>query len=352
MSFPRGMARWAPPAAAMSAVVALIALPPAVRSAGPAPTLPGRPVEAVVADVLLDQDRSVSGTIRERANLGLPDLPTSSLGTVGTVTGLLTGTHTLHYWQSGKSRQRLAILDTLAETDLVRVASTLGVYESNQNAARRVTVPKINGASSGGAGLSARLTALIAPGPDTVVIFGSPARIAGRDAYTLELHPRQAGTLVDHVEIAADAGTGTALRIRVYAKGYSSPALEASYTSITFHRPADSLFGLINRLPAAAGGAAAGPAAATAVRAAAATPPGLTRSGGITTVGAGWATIVRVPLGPLASQLSSSLGRLSEPAAGGRLIRTRLLTAFLAPDGSLWVGAVPADALLAAAAAA
>jgi hypothetical protein len=338
---PRGVAlRWLPPVVATAVVSAAVTLP-AAFSSPPPPVLAAKSVDAVVADLLLEQDKSVSGTTRATADLGLPDLPVASLGGLGVVVTLLTGTHTLQYWQAGAQSQRLAILDTLAETDLVRVGSSFGTYDSREDAATRLSIPRVNGGSAAGQSFSQLLTGLVAPGDNTDVRPGPAVRIAGRSAYSLDLVPRQAGTLVDHVEIAVDADRGTALRIRVYAKGYRGPAFEATYTSISFTTPPARLFDLISRLPTAA------PTAAPA----AARPAALIRpeDRGIETAGSGWATIVRLPLGQLGTSLARSLDRLTEAVPAGRLLRTHLITALLTPDGSLWVGAVPAAALIKAA---
>lgn len=343
MRTPRGVAlRWLPPLAAAAVVAGVVAVPAAFASS-PRATVAPKSLEAVDTDLLLEQDVSHSGTIRATADLGLPDLPTASLGGLGTVTTLLTGTHTLRYWQSGASRQRLAVLDTLAETDLVRVGSALGSYDSHQNAATRLTVPRVTAegsTSSAGQGFSQILTGLVTPGTNTDVRFGLPASIAGRNAYTLDLIPRQSGTLVDHVDVAIDADRGTILRIRIYAKGYASPAFEATYTAIAFRTPPASLFDLIARLPAAP---AKLPATVTVPTAQPSRAPELT------TTGSGWATIVHLPLGRLGGSLGSSLDRLTEPVAQGRLLQTRLLSALITPNDGVWIGAVPSNALIAAA---
>jgi hypothetical protein len=332
--------RWLPPVVAAAAVAAVVTVPAALNAAPKDVVVAPKSLEAVDADLLLEQDASHSGTIRATANLGLPDLPASSLGGLGTVTALLTGTHTLRYWQLGASRQRLAILDTLAETDLLRIGSAFGTYDSHQNTASRLTAPRVNGKSTGTQRISQILTSLVTPGDTTAVHLGEPVSIAGRTAYALDLVPRQAGTLVDHVEIAVDTDRGTALRIRVYAKGVTAPAFEMTYTAISYRPPSASLFDLLSTLP---------PIGASARPAALVTPAPANPGTGITTTGTGWATIVRVPLGQLGGTLGRSLNRLTDPVPEGRILRTRLLTALLTPAGVLWVGAVPADALVAAA---
>lgn len=338
MRFPPGAAgRWLVPVLVCSAVAGGVTLPPLLRSK-PAPAVTPKSLEAVDADLLLRQDVSHSGTLVTTANLGLPDLPTRSLGGLSSIATLLTGTHTLRLWQSGADRQRLAILDTLAETDIVRTGAVLATYDSRQDAAGRLAVPGALRTRGGTSNSSAPLTPLLTPGAATDVRFGDPVRVAGRSAYSLVLTPRQSGTLVDHLTVAVDAEHGTVLRVRCYAKGYGAPAFEVAYRGIDFHTPPSRLFDLV---PHQAVGTTAPPTVAARTLPTRANG----NSAGIGTTGTGWATIFRIPLGQTASALTGSLDRLTVPVPEGRLLQTHLFSALLTPAGTLWIGAVPAAAV-------
>jgi len=59
-----------------------------------------------------------------------------------------------------------------------------------------------------------------------------PRRIAGRDALGLRLEVDDARSTIDHVDVWADADTGTALAVDVYASG-SVPVVSTAFTSFS-----------------------------------------------------------------------------------------------------------------------
>ena len=84
----------------------------------------------------------VSGTVVESADLGLPSLP--QLGPADADSGLLglvTGTHTLRVWYGGPTKQRVALLNSLGESDIIRNGADLWTWDSSDNSATHRTLP-------------------------------------------------------------------------------------------------------------------------------------------------------------------------------------------------------------------
>jgi len=84
--------------------------------------------------------------------------------------------------------------------------------------------------------------ALKAIDPTTTVRTGNTAQVAGRDAYELILTPKDGDSLVSEVRLAIDAKQHLPLRVQVFAKGVSDPAIEVGFTQVSFTRPDDAEF--------------------------------------------------------------------------------------------------------------
>jgi outer membrane lipoprotein-sorting protein len=78
----------------------------------------------------------------------------------------------------------------------------------------------------------------------------APGVIAGEPAYSVRVTPRARGGLLGAAEVAWDAAGGVPLRLAVYARGASKPALELVATDINFSPVDSSVFAL--RPPAGA----------------------------------------------------------------------------------------------------
>src|SRR3989442_1567925 len=78
--------------------------------------------------------------------------------------------------------------------------------------------------------------------PSAKVSVGTPVRVAGRDAYTLELTPVSSSTLVGRIEVAVDASTRAPLRVEVFPKGSGRAAIEAGFTRVSFARIDPQMF--------------------------------------------------------------------------------------------------------------
>jgi|GEM_PF-5900611 len=334
--------RWLVPLATSCAVAAIAILPGALPHRETQPSLPDRSSDSILLMLVASRVNELSGTVVAKADLGLPELPAAS-NTVSTnsVASLLTGSHTVRVWQHGADQQRIAILDRLAETDLARSGSTVWSYQSISGAETLTTLDGL--ADSALVQTLLRFVILpIADGPDSIVSVGSPARIAGRDAYGLVIAPKRPGSLVDRVELAVDATQGTLLRVRVYAKDKSSPAFQYRFTSISYDEPDARLFAPVERpvpprtvSPVLTAGSGEG------------SPGG--GASAVSTIGFGWSAVVRLDAPDLAASAKTSLAAVTRPVPGGRALTTPLLSVLITDDSRLYVGAVPLDTLTAAA---
>ena len=72
----------------------------------------------------------------QNADLGLPDLPAARRPAAApSFTSLVSGTHTLRVWYAGEDQQRLALLGTLGESDMIRNGTDVWTWSSDDNAA-------------------------------------------------------------------------------------------------------------------------------------------------------------------------------------------------------------------------
>ena len=270
-------ARWAVPVGAVAAVGMVIA-GSAIAGAQASPQLPARSTAQLLAavDAPPALPSAMQAVVQETANLGLPDLPSSGPGSSasGPLSGLslLSGSHTFKIWYDGPTHVRIAIPVTLGETDLRRDGRNVWLWDSKTNRATHYVLPAQPGSNASAPGTSAWSTStsgpahqgagaiasaiavdtptpqqvarqiLAAVGQTTTVGLQPNVVVAGQAAYQLSLAPKDSRSLIGQVRIAIDAGNSLPLRVQVFARGASSPALEVGYTSLSFTRPAASNF--------------------------------------------------------------------------------------------------------------
>ena len=350
-------ARWLVPAGAVAAVgVAVIGRP---ILAGASPGLPERSPAQVLAAVSSAGAQPFSGTVVETASLGLPSLPQLAGEGPTSLTSLVSGSHTARVWYDGPGRVRFALLGPLAETDVVRNATDLWIWESTRNQVQHMTVPADTPGGSAAAKPIASLLpstpadvaarALAAVDPTTRVTVDGTARVAGRSAYELVLAPRDTRSLVSQVRIAVDAKTSLPLRVQVYAKGSGSPAFETGFTSVSMSKPSAAEFTFTT------------PPGATVKQA---HPSGLPSRAEAhapteepTVVGKGWTSVVVVKgtsldslVGGPAGALLHSLQAVHGAYGSGRVLQTKLVSVLALDDGRVLFGAVAPSVLEEAAA--
>ncbi|CAA9273775.1 MAG: FIG01044224: hypothetical protein [uncultured Corynebacteriales bacterium] len=354
--------RWGVPIAATAAVAVVAS---GVLTAEADPPLPPKTAGQLLVDVQGASVKGLSGTVVQDSDLGLPDLPYAGTGGGGGagLASLLTGSHTLRVWYAGEDKQRVALLDSLGETDVVRNGTDAWLWSSESNSATRFRVP------AGGAGAKAAdelpagvtpqqaaETALRALDPTTSVSTDGTRQVAGRDAYELVLAPKDTRSLVGQVRLAVDAETSVPLRVQVFPKATGDgPAFSVGFTSVSFEVPGDEHFAFSpppgvtvteGTLPADPPGKAD---RAKAERAKAERAAGAAR-----TVGSGWTTVAILPAPTgepdgAAAAFLEQLPRVSGSWGSGRLLTSALMSALLTDDGRLLVGAVGPDLLYAAA---
>ncbi|MGC4812630.1 LolA family protein [Micromonospora sp. DT228] len=367
----RPVLRWLVPA---TAAVAVIGGGAAIGTfaAEAEPSLPPRTAAQLLVDLQTSRLEGVSGTVVQRADLGLP--PLAGLLPGNDLTTMLTGTHTLRVWYSGPERQRVALLDTLGEQDVIRNGRDVWTWESRTNTAQHRT---LGDTGTGTAAPEARPSlpatpqqaadlALAAIDPSTQVSVGRSATVAGQDAYELVLQPRDQGSLVHQLRIAIDAKQHVPLRFEVLAKGSDQPAFEMAFTQIDYRRPDADQFTFNPppgvtvteekaERPAAGKPGHVEPAADPQVRA----------------VGTGWTTVLVArldgalggkpadakpavpPAGAAAdldlSKLLGGLAAVKGDWGSGRLLTGKLFSVLLTDDGRVLAGAVTPERLYQAA---
>jgi outer membrane lipoprotein-sorting protein len=381
--------KWLPALLAPVLVIGAAIAVPAVANAASTP--PEKTAQQVLALVSGAKDAAYSGTIEQHSDLGLPQLPSTGPGSSASgsdatsqILDLLTADHTARVFVDGASKQRLQVLDSLAERDVIRNGSEVWTYDSKTKAATHVTLPSKSSKSSkpitgpvpndpdaknpsspapelttpelqtlSPAQLADRFIQAITPSTDVTVT--STASVAGRSVYQLELTPRTgSATLISHVVLSVDAATGLPLKVVVDARGQKADAFSVGFRSIDFSTPSASLF----RFTPPKGATVTTPTAPTK-RPDATTPKATPTSHPKPIVtGTGWDAIVELPAGASATKGGSTapstkqsklLDELTTVVPGGRALQTSLLSVLLLDDGRVFVGAVPIASLEAAA---
>ena len=161
--------------------------------------LPTRTAEQLLVDVQQAQVDGLSGTVIQRANLGIPEIPGAG-GPELELTSLISGTHTLRVRFSEPDKFRLAVLGTLGETDVITNGKDLWIWSSEDQAAtpphgqsrqpagepdqrRRADLPRTP--------QEAAEQVLAAIEPTTTVTTDSDVNVADRAAYELVLDPER-----------------------------------------------------------------------------------------------------------------------------------------------------------------
>jgi outer membrane lipoprotein-sorting protein len=243
-------ARWLVPGTAIAVtagVVAAFAIPAAEAS----PVLPPRTPAQLLAEISADASTPpMTGTVVESTSLGLPQLP--GINNPTSLASLLTGSHTVDVYYQDAKHFRLAIPSPAAETDVIRNAGTLWLWDSRSDSVTKYVLPKSTPkAKKAQAKLpdtpaltpqQAANEVLKAVGKTTLVSLQSNVMIAGQASYQLVLAPKDHRSLIGEVTIAIDAQYGVPLRVQVFAKGSTSPAFQVGYTNLQFVAPAAANF--------------------------------------------------------------------------------------------------------------
>ncbi|QHC58364.1 hypothetical protein [Rathayibacter sp. VKM Ac-2760] len=361
--------RWVPAAVVPLVVVAAaVTLPLSASAAG---DLPEKSAADLLAFVAESDTTAFSGEVQQTSDLGLPDL--SALGSTGSsgqgsteggasatsaLMELATGSHQARVYVDAERGARLQVLDRLAERDIVATRTDgVWIYDSAENAATHLLPPTGDAsqapqsdAPSGEVPTPSSVAEelLAAIDPTTTVAVGSDVRVAGRDAYELVLTPRDGTTLVGSVTVSIDGETGLPLGVAVTAVGGTAPAFSLAYTSIDVSAPDAALFAFTPPAGAEVTEKQAPVHDESPVGDTRDEPVTLEGDSGITTTGTGWGSIVELPAGDAESL--AQLDAVTTEVDGGRVLSSALVSVLITDDGRVLAGAVPVDALTAAAA--
>lgn len=349
----RSRLRWfLPVGVAAVAVGASAALPALTASADPA--LPQISAQSLLSHALASKVDTFSGDIRTTADLGIPALPDQARSS--DLSQLITGSGTLRVAKSGQDRQRLAVLGSTTERDIVHNGRDVWVYDSGARKAEHRVLPAEQASKQPNEQQvspdQAAKRLLAAVGEDTTISVGRAGKVAGRDAYVLVLKPKSAQSLVGSVQVPVDAKTWMPLGFEVLPRNSAKPAFQAEFSSLSYAKPAVSTFDFT-------------PPAGTKVT---------TKVTGLKPVHPGkkpdmhkgiapgerfsWTRVVKLgnvsgakgQAGAYVNQLKAAGTRVTGKFGSGTLIRTRLLTALVLDNGHTYVGAVTPQAVEAAAA--
>lgn len=347
-----------------------------------------------------------SGTARATLDLGIPQLPdtgspgmtqqpgsssspgaTPSAGApeaAGTnlleMLSNLSGTHEADIYVDGPDKARIQVLDGMNEQNFIRNGSSLWHYDSAQNTVDHSVLPGLPGKAGRPmhatvpptpADVAGRILEEMGPNTDMSVQDGN--RVAGRDAYTLELVPRSDESLVAKVSIGVDAETGAPLNVVVDAVGQEEPALDVGFTTFTPQTPAAKFFEFSppagaevseHKIPQHAQGhknAAKDHGMKTPkqsrghrndAKGEAARPGRKNHPKAPARIeGTGWDAVVVIPAKDVPRDLAADdmLNQLATPVEGGKLLHTSLLNVLLTDDGRMVLGPVTEARLQAAA---
>ncbi|NYG06724.1 hypothetical protein BJ986_001211 [Phycicoccus badiiscoriae] len=388
-------ARWAAPSVAV-AVIGVVALT-ANHVASADPSLPPRSAAQLLVDVQQASLKGLSGTVVQTANLGLPDISFGRSGQGGSssLTSLVSGTHTWRVWLAGPQQQRLALVGSLGESDVIRNGRDLWVWSSKDKTASHTLLPAESGRPGDKAGTKAGAKAtnpspeqlpktpqeaaqlaLSAIQPTTSVATSGASVVAGQQAYDLILKPKDPASLVASVRISLDAVHHVPLRVQVFSTKTANPVFEVGFTEVDFAKPAARQFAF-NAPPGTkvTQSPLGGDTGSTKAKPTTPATPGAKKSTQAGTrpkvVGNGWSAVVvsRMPSSPtagapaagargqsgdLAGQLQRVLGLLPKVSGAwgsGRVLQGTLFTVVVTDDGRIAVGAVAPERVYAALAA-
>jgi outer membrane lipoprotein-sorting protein len=368
-------ARWAVPAGAVVVVGGVLA-GSMISVAQAAPSLPAKTSAQLLASLAAKPDTPpLTGTVVETSSLGLPSLPGTSNPT--SIASLLTGSHTIRIWYADPAHFRVAVPQSMSESDIIRNGGNAWVWESTQNTVTHLVIPANASAKAKAKAKAAQPAAPLTPqqaaseilakvGPTTTVRTDSNVTVAGEAAYQLVLAPKSTSSLIGQIRIAVDGRRDVPLRVQVFAKGAKTPAAQIGFTSVSFVKPAAANFAFT---------APAGATVKTEQLGGSSAPANHDRKiGDGTMIGSGWLAVADLPSSALTGATSAAAGqpssgsglsgdsgqvigaliksatRVSGSWGSGRLIRTSLVSVLITDNGRVLAGAVTPQVLYAAAA--
>lgn len=213
--------------------VAVLALLPSVVGAVPAPRS-AISAPALLARILRSADVPHSGFAESTGGM---DLPVS--GQLNSLTELLGGHTQQRVWWRGPQDFRVDTITATGESD--RHEDSRGTltwnYESGAVAYFQGAAPRLRLPSAFDLLPSELGRRVLSGSTPAEVTRRSGRRIAGRSTVGLRLRPSAPQASIDHVDVWADAATGIPLRVDVFAKGQSRPALSCTFLDFSAKPP-------------------------------------------------------------------------------------------------------------------
>ena len=344
--------RWVAP---LALVVAVGGTTLVAATADADPSLTAKTPEQLLVDLQGSDVTALSGTVVQKAELGLPALP--SMGGSGADTSqlmsLLSGSHTLRVWADGPERARFALLDkSLDETDVIVNGRDLWTWSSQDNEATHATLPERPAGDPRPTPevpttpQEAAEAVLDAIGPSTLISTDSSVEVADRAARELVLSPSDERSLIGQVRIAVDDATSAPLQVQVLGRDAQVVA-QVGFTAVDFTAPDAAQFAF--NPPAGAQVTEKGE-----IELPEHGQPGTDEQAGehaappVTVVGEGWTSVLVADLpddatsaagGQLGGVLAS-LPTVSGSWGSGKLLAGTAFSAVLTDDGRVAVGAV------------
>ena len=285
-----------------------------IPSAQASPVLPVKTPGQLLA--LVNQDQKVpplTGTVVETSSFGLPQLPQAANPT--SLSSLLTGSHTIKVYYLNAQHFRLSAQQQMSETDVIRSANTLWLWESTSNSVTEYNAPATAHKNAKKLPATPVLTPqqaaneiLASVGKTTLVSVQDNVSVANEPAYQLVLKPKDHRSLIGRVVIAVDARYGMPLRVQVFAKGDGGPAFQVGYTQLSMNQaPAAANLNFTPPPGAKVDKVDMGHEAGSATQKQDAT--------GFGTYGKDWLTVVSLPQQDLLSSLGTGAGGSNAPSA-------------------------------------
>jgi hypothetical protein len=217
-------------------------------SAGPGRVdLPSIPPDRLVASAAaaLARDPTISGTLEEHLNLGLPDLGDTSTIGVDAGLGLLLGDHTLRLWRSPFGA-RVSLVESTSERGLYLGRTGAWAWDFATLTATRLAP---EGVRTGLFPLDLLIDERSFRGlldglePTTDVFVDGGGRVAGREVYRLALEPKpDVDTLIGRLEFDVDAQTRIPLAVKLAPRGSTTAAVSLGFTSVSYRDIDPELF--------------------------------------------------------------------------------------------------------------
>ena len=249
--------------------------------------LPDKSASQILQFINTNPDIAFSGKVVKVADLGLPPMniipdisqsmvdqmaknapkemkdflpQASAQGELALALEFLGGTHRANIYVDGVKKSRVQVLDLLSERNFIRNGSDFWFYDAGKQTVRHSVITEADearakneaqnflNANSSKIAFDATSPASVAEyflsqaSSSTTFTVGNDAMVAGRGVYQLTMTPRTSDTLVKSVSLSIDGATGLPLAVSVSAAGQSGAAFEIAFESISFERPAASLF--------------------------------------------------------------------------------------------------------------